>query len=75
MEGSGEGGGNALGPQSFAGIFGTNSGFRVEWRPAGDVQYLVLKDFWLELKKFSFRREDCSLLYISSKFCDFTDFS
>ena len=64
-----------LGPQSFAGIFGTSSGFRVEWRPARYVQYLVLKDFWLEFKKFSFRREDCSLLYISSKFCDFTDFS
>ena len=72
---AGSGGGMRLGPQSFAGIFGANSGFRVEWRPTADVQYLVLKEFWLELKKISFRLEDCALLYISSKFCDFTDFS
>ena len=56
-------------------IFETNSGFHVKQRPTGKVQFLFFSSFWLLLKKFSFWQEDWALVYNSSKFWDFLDFS
>ena len=56
-------------------IFETNSSFYVKQQPMGNVQFLFFRSFWLVLKNVSIWQEDWAVVYNSSKFRDFTNFS
>ena len=56
-------------------IFETKFGFHVKYCLTGKVQFLFFSSFWQVLKEFSFWHWDWALVYHSSKFWDFPEFS